>query len=121
VYPYDLGPVRTYVWEGDYDRGEIPIGPGEFGLGGEAGRIEALTAEAEELYPKLANKIHRHHVLPKYLGGTNNGTVKAINAAYHQFITNAFRALAPYGEDLERSEEEIQQILKTVYSMYPLP
>lgn len=101
-------------------------GLGEVGEAGAAlskgGTIEKLTAEAKELYPKLAEKADQlHHVIPKYLGGAKDGALAKIPAAYHQVITNAFRALAPYGERIERTAEQVQQIMRDVYSRFPLP
>jgi len=63
-----------------------------------AATIDALVEQAKQLYPKLADKIHNHHIWPKYLGGDPNGPTVSINAAYHQMITNAFRKLWPYGQ-----------------------
>ena len=87
-----------------------------------AAKIESLTADAEKLYPKLAKKADQlHHVFPKYLGGAKDGELAKIPAAYHQLITNEFRALAPYGQKIQRTAEEVERILQQVYSKYPLP
>jgi hypothetical protein len=43
--------------------------------------IAKLTAEAEELYPKLAGKIQGHHEIPKYLGGAAKGQLRRLNGA----------------------------------------
>ena len=102
--------------------------PGDLGEVGEAGealsnaaKIEKLTGEAKELYPKLAEKADQlHHVIPRYLGGAQDGELAKIPAAYHQLITNAFRTLAPYGKAVSRTAEEVTNIVKQVYSMYPL-
>jgi RHS repeat-associated protein len=83
--------------------------------------IEKLTAEAEATYPKLAGRFNLHHVEPKYLGGAPDGELVRLNAAYHQLITNMFRQLAPYGQNIQRSQEEIKRILSQVYSKFPLP
>lgn len=91
------------------------------GEAGKAAKIGNLTAEAEKLYPAKAGLSELHHVIPKYLGGAADGEVAKIPAAYHQLITNAFRTLAPYGEKIERSAQELGTILKDVYSRYPLP
>ena len=101
--------------------------PGDLGEVGEAGealskaaKIEKLTGEAKELYPKLAEKADQlHHVIPKYLGGAADGEVKSISAAYHQLITNAFRERLPYG--VQHSVEAVQQTIKEVYKLFPLP
>jgi RHS repeat-associated protein len=85
-----------------------------------AARIDRLTAEAEDLYPKLAGKLNDHHIIPKYLGGAKNGATSRIPAAYHQLITNEFRRLAPYGQKLPTGDALIE-VLKAVYSTYPLP
>ena len=107
--------------------------PGPVGAGAVAGevagavskseKIAELTREAESAYPQLAAKVtdELHHIIPKYLGGAEKGETVALRPAYHQLITNAFRKLAPYGEKVERSAAELQQILRDVYSRYPLP
>ncbi|MGA8035562.1 MAG: RHS repeat-associated core domain-containing protein [Candidatus Acidiferrales bacterium] len=86
-----------------------------------ASSIPEVTAEAEKLYPKLAGKFQNHHIEPKYLGGAADGATARIPAAYHQLITNEFRALAPYGQQIQRTAEEVASIMKAVYSKYPLP
>jgi RHS repeat-associated protein len=86
-----------------------------------AATIERLTADAEKAYPKLAGKLQDHHIIPQYLGGAKDGATSRIPAAYHQLITNEFRALAPYGQKIQRSAEEVGRILQQVYSKYPLP
>jgi hypothetical protein len=86
-----------------------------------ATKIGTLTSEAEKLYPKLAGKFQDHHIIPQYLGGAKDGATVRLPAAYHQLITNEFRALAPYGQKIERTLEQIGQIAQQVYSKYPLP
>lgn len=94
----------------------VPVGEA-----GKAGKIEKLTAEAEKLYPKKAGLEELHHIIPKYLGGAKDGEVAKLPAAYHQLITNEFRRLAPYGQKIERTAEEVGRIVQQVYSKYPLP
>jgi RHS repeat-associated protein len=86
-----------------------------------ATKIGTITADAEKLYPKLAGKFQEHHIIPQYLGGAKDGATARIPAAYHQLITNEFRALAPYGQKIQRTAEEVGRILQQVYSKYPLP
>ena len=83
-------------------------------------RISKLTDEAAKLYPKLAGKTHLHHIMPKYLGGAADGARVKLDAAYHQLITNEFRRLAPYG-GARPSPARVEQIMKQVYSKFPLP
>ena len=86
-----------------------------------ASNIEELTEEAKGLYPKLANKVDQlHHVIPKYLGGAKDGLLVKLPAAYHQMITNAIRSLAPYGNKVQRSQQEVHDILQKVYEKFPL-
>jgi len=88
-------------------------------FGGQSG-VNALIKAAQEQYPGKAGNIELHHVFPKYLGGSVSGTVVAIDAAYHQVITNEFRALWAYGQGapvLQRAQEIMQQ----VYNKFPLP
>jgi hypothetical protein len=85
-------------------------------------KFESLAAEAEKLFPKLANKPwQNHHIIPKYLGGAKDGATARIPAAYHQRITNEFRRLGPSGQKIQRTAEEVGRILQQVYSKYPLP
>lgn len=79
-----------------------------------------LVKAAQELYPNKAGKIEVHHITPKYLGGAKNGPLVPLDASYHQVITNEFRALWPYGKGVP-SATELQNIMKQVYSKYPLP
>ena len=60
-----------------------------------------------------------HHVIPKYLGGHLSDMVR-IDAQYHQMITSAFRALAPYGKKVP-SAEDLKVILVQVYTQLPIP
>ena len=77
---------------------------------------------AKQQYPKLAGKTHKHHIVPGYLGGPKDGPVVELNAAYHQWITNAFRQQRAYGlRDQPLSSRELQRIIKRVYDQYPLP
>jgi hypothetical protein len=81
---------------------------------------ERAVAEADKLYPKLAGKIHEHHVFPMYLGGHGNGPTMKIAASYHQLITNAFRAEQRYG--LKRPQvQDAMKILEEVYAKHGLP
>lgn len=82
---------------------------------------EQLLPAAQKQYPKLAGKIQQHHVDPKYMGGAKDGTKVGIDAAYHQLITNEFRALAPYGQKRAYTPEERAAIMNQVYGKYPLP
>jgi hypothetical protein len=79
-----------------------------------------LVRAAQQTYPKLAGKTQLHHITPKYLGGAKNGPLVPLDGAYHQMITNEFRALWGYGKGVP-SATELQSIMKQVYSKYPLP
>jgi len=61
-----------------------------------------------------------HHSTPKYLGGAANGPRVPLDAAYHQQITNAFRDAWKYGQ-AQPPAAQVQQIMRDVYSKYPLP
>lgn len=82
--------------------------------------IKRLVEKAQEKYPKLAGKIQKHHIHPKYLGGNPEGPLSEIDAAYHQEITNAIRARFPYGQGTY-DPAQVAQGLKEVYSLFPLP
>jgi hypothetical protein len=66
--------------------------------------FESLAAEAELLYPKLAGRFQ----------------LLRLPAAYHQLMTNAFRQAWKYGKRVPTAEE-LTEILKQIYSKYPLP
>jgi hypothetical protein len=76
--------------------------------------------EAEEKYPNKVGKVEDHHITPKYLGGAADGPTSQIPAAYHQAITNAFRNEWSYGQVVP-SAEQLQQIMTSVYSRFPIP
>lgn len=79
-----------------------------------------LVNAAQKLYPNKAGLTELHHITPKYLGGAANGPLVPLNGSYHQLITNEFRALWPYGKGVP-SATGLQNIMKQVYSKYPLP
>jgi RHS repeat-associated protein len=92
------------------------------GLGKAAGGVpEDALAAAKAKYPKLAEVDQEHHVWPKYLGGPADGPTVSLNGAYHQMITNAFRKLWPYGSGTLPSPEQLADIMRSVYSEFPLP
>ncbi len=84
------------------------------------GRAKRLEQLAKHLYPAKALRFELHHRVPKYLGGAVHGTVKRINAAYHQLITNEFRRLWPYGRQ-RPNDQQLEEILRRVYEKFPLP
>lgn len=86
----------------------------------EATRYAQLVSEARKLYPKKAGRIEHHHVAPKYLGGDKKGRTVPIDAAYHQLITNEFRRLHPYGS-ARPTPQRLSELMRQVYSKYPLP
>lgn len=79
-----------------------------------------LVKASQQAYPKLAGKVQLHHPIPQYLGGARNQVLVPLDAAYHQQITNTFRAEWGYGL-AKPSETKLLEILNTVYSKYPLP
>jgi hypothetical protein len=89
-----------------------------------ATQYAVMLQTARVLYPKLAGRIHLHHVVPKYLGGAQSGKVVAIDAAYHQLITNEFRTLWSYqmtSQGLLPTSDQLARIMITVYTKYPIP
>ncbi|HEV2473451.1 MAG TPA: hypothetical protein VGS41_12335, partial [Chthonomonadales bacterium] len=81
---------------------------------------EDLVEQAKQAYPNKADFEEFHHITPQYLGGARNGPTIQINAAYHQWITNAFRAEWSYGQALPEAGR-LREILNSVYEQYPLP
>jgi hypothetical protein len=77
--------------------------------------------EAQKQFPHLYGKPKQeHHVHPIYLGGPKNGPTVELDPAYHQLVTNAFRKQHPYGQP-PPTTDELQKILRDVYTQYPLP
>ena len=81
---------------------------------------EDLVKAAQKLFPNKAGKIELHHPIPKYLGGAKNQALVPLDAAYHQQITNAFRAEWGYGIE-KPSAAQLDAIMKKVYTLFPLP
>ena len=82
--------------------------------------VDELVAAAQKAYPGKAGTTELHHITPKYLGGAADGPLAPLDAAYHQQITNAFRDAWKYGQP-KPSAQQLEQIMKDVYSKYPLP
>jgi RHS repeat-associated protein len=85
-----------------------------------AQKYSGLVISAQLKYPKLAGRLHDHHVDPKFLGGAINGQTSRIDAAYHQLITNAIRKEFKYGVK-HGDPEYIQAAINLIYKDYPLP
>jgi hypothetical protein len=83
--------------------------------------IDDLVDAARRQYPRKAGRVENHHVEPLYLGGAREGQTVALDAAYHQLITNEFRRLAPYGQSGNLTPAQVQSIMQQVYAKYPLP
>ncbi|MGD0510742.1 MAG: RHS repeat-associated core domain-containing protein, partial [Candidatus Micrarchaeaceae archaeon] len=80
-----------------------------------------LLEMANKKYQNKAGCVEVHHIIPKYLGGSNEASnLVEIPAAYHQLITNAFRNAYKYGQ-VQPGEELLIQILQEVYESIPLP
>lgn len=78
-------------------------------------------AEAKRMYPHLyGGPKQKHHAHPKYLGGLEEGITVDLDPAYHQLITSAFRKEHGYGQNTPPPKQQAE-ILKRVYSRYPLP
>ena len=81
--------------------------------------VDELLKAADAQYPKKAARPDEwHHVQPIYLGGKSGPKVQ-LPAAYHQLVTNLFRAKAPYGGGVP-SGSEIQRIMDEVYEQLPV-
>jgi hypothetical protein len=79
-----------------------------------------LVAQARKQYPKLAGQSQLHHIIPKYLGGPQNGPLVKLDAAYHRLITTAFNQAWPRG-GAEPNSMQLVEIMNKVYSKLPLP
>jgi hypothetical protein len=76
-------------------------------------------AEARARYPN-AEGYENHHFIPRYLGGTPDGTTYRLPKAYHYAVTQAFRRQWEHGQRTPTPEERVD-ILIRVYSRYPIP
>lgn len=85
-----------------------------------ASQYDDLLRAARQQYPKKAGRIENHHIEPLYMGGARNGSTAALDAAYHQKITNEFRRLHPYGSS-NPSAARLAEIMEDVYRQFPLP
>jgi hypothetical protein len=83
-------------------------------------RYYQALAEARARYPNHQGQ-QDHHFIPIYLGGARNGVTYRLQSAYHQAITQEFRAQWGYGRGQKPSPAELQEILLKVYSRYPIP
>ena len=86
------------------------------GRGVDSAKLRAAVRD----YPGKANKFELHHIVPKYMGGPQDGPLVKLNAAYHQKITNAFRKEWPYGS-AKPTFEELEKVMEKVYREFPLP
>jgi hypothetical protein len=76
-------------------------------------------AEAQALYPN-SQGYQEHHLVPVYLGGPRSGVTYRIPTAYHKLLTREFRKAWGYDKRPPKPEE-LQNLLLTVYSQYPIP
>jgi len=83
------------------------------------GKFDNLLKQAADAYPNKAGKIEYHHITPQYLGGSKNGVLMPIDAAYHQQITNAFRNAWDYGIGPPNAAQ-LEKIMTNVYTQFPL-
>ena len=88
---------------------------------GATSQYDKLVKEAQQRYPKLANKTHDHHIRVQYMGGPKNGPTAPLNGSYHQVITNEFRNHWGYGKGFYPQPSEFDRIHKLVYKKLPLP
>ncbi|HEV2472181.1 MAG TPA: hypothetical protein VGS41_05915, partial [Chthonomonadales bacterium] len=93
---------------------------GELGTAESPASYESLVEQAREAYPNKAGRLENHHITPKYLGGAADGPTVELDAAYHQWITNAFRREFPYGQK-PPGAADLGRIMGNVYRRFPLP
>ena len=131
-----LGPWNESWWANASGRTEFsPIDPVDFVVGAAAAKwaigvsttaktsiqySDDLVNAAQKLYPNKAGITELHHIAPKYLGGAKDGALVPLDGAYHQVITNEFRSLYQYGLP-KPGDAKMLEIIKQVYSKYPLP
>ncbi len=81
---------------------------------------------AKSVYTNLAGNIQRHHIFPNYLRGTlseilGQGRIAKIDAAYHQFFTNAWRNRYAYGKGHTLDPAEFIRVANEIHRYLPLP
>ena len=75
------------------------------------------------LPPGYEGPCEKHHIIPKYLGGDENGPTILIPTGYHRQITQAFKDAWPYaplGPAPPPTADQLLEILITVYELYPI-
>jgi hypothetical protein len=77
-------------------------------------------ADANTAFPNSAG-FQDHHLIPVYLGGSQSGVTYRLPTAYHKMITRAFRKEWGYDRTDYPRPDQLQKILLTVYSQFPIP
>jgi hypothetical protein len=84
-------------------------------------RFDQGMAEARRKHANLYGQpTQKHHVHSIYLGGDKNGPTVSLDPAYHRLITTEFQQKHSYNQPPPSPERQIE-IMKEVYSKYPLP
>lgn len=79
-----------------------------------------LYDEGALRYPNLVGRFELHHIIPRYLGGLQNGLLVQLDASYHRMITTASQQAYAYRQE-EPALEELIAIVQRVYTTYPIP
>ena len=88
-------------------------------------QYEKIVEKARRRYPRKARikGPECHHVHPIYMGGPKSpmpGGRKAVDAAYHQLLTNSFRNYWSYGAGASKTGLNFSDIMTIVYADLPV-
>ena len=76
--------------------------------------------QAAQRFPKIFGRAKQcHHIWPRYMGGPANYPRVLLDPAYHQMITNAFRARWRYGIGAPGQKKALE-IMLDVYRNHPI-
>ena len=121
LYSTETSDARVFENPNGGTEPTLNLGTNDQIINNEGKSYNDLLKDAQEKYPNKAIKADElHHIAPKYLGGAKDGPLIPLNPAYHQVITNEFRNIYPYGLPVP-GEARMLEIMKQVYSKYPLP
>lgn len=84
-------------------------------------RFDQGMAEARKKHANLYGQPEqKHHVHSIYIGGDKTGPTVSLDPAYHRLITTEFQQKHAYNQPPPSPERQLE-IMKEVYSKYPLP
>jgi hypothetical protein len=79
---------------------------------------EIINIEESGIFPNLVQSVQWHHIIPKYLGGLEEGLQVALDSRYHTAITQAFQGAWAYSQR-DPTGAELLEIIQIVYTQFP--